>query len=138
MMANLQILEADHEAQARDISALRVALSRVPSDLDAARRLISRIDRQLTEHIRWEEQTYYPALALALGGEDDGLFEELMREHVELLVTATALQISLQQEALSGPVRTRALQFCTLFEEHAHREQEAIRRALAGEASSGA
>lgn len=125
---DIEKLEAEHQEQTRDMERLRAALTNHPPDWDEAYEVIVRIDRDLSPHVMLEEEHYFPFLSRLLGP-DDRVLDQLCREHVEMMVEASALRLLLERRPVTTSTVLRALEFAQFFENHARLEQHLLRAA---------
>lgn len=125
----IEKLETDHLEQTQEMERLRKALTGDPPDFDEALQVLVRLDHGLSQHVMLEEEHYFPHLSRLLGP-DDRVLDQLCREHVEMMVEASALRLLLEQRPVAGSAVLRALEFAQFFENHARLEQHLLRAAF--------
>lgn len=126
---SLEILELEHQQQARLLACLHEALESRPADLDEALTVVVALDQTLHEHFKREEEELFPLLHDGLSDENDQqVLDQLIREHVELLLEASILRLKLQENPPPSDLRQKLFEFSEFFENHSRLEHHLVQQ----------
>lgn len=124
--AALRRMAVEHSEHARQLDVLEQALFSDSPNHAAALEQLAAIDHELAGHLRREEATLLPWLSRALPERIEET-ELLVREHIEILATATVLRFALRapQDPPHRAIQA-VLRYTQLLRRHLCREEALV------------